>query len=101
MVGVRREQLMDELRSQFDTKLKEMKRQYDRAESEFENARSQWRVERRGLHEQIEKLETALDKAKESIREEITSDLSADITFQLERPSAQSGSWKTNSEPCS
>jgi class 3 adenylate cyclase len=78
------EQLMDELRNQFEGKLKEMRRQYDRSEQEFESARSSWRIERRALHEEIEKLEMAVDKASENVRNEVTSDLRAELTFQLE-----------------
>jgi class 3 adenylate cyclase len=78
------EQLIDELRSQFDNKLKEVRRQYDRAESEFESSRSQWRVERRALHEEVEKLEIALDQSVQAAREQITSDLQSEIQCQLD-----------------
>ncbi|HEX4998565.1 MAG TPA: adenylate/guanylate cyclase domain-containing protein [Terriglobia bacterium] len=78
------EQLMDELRAQLDAKVKEMRRQYDRAESEFESSRSQWRMERRSLHEDIERLENAVEQAREEAKAEVLAELHAELQYQLD-----------------
>jgi chromosome segregation ATPase len=53
---------MDE--AQFESKLKQLRRQKDQAEEELESSTERWRAEKRRLHTEIERLESALAEAK-------------------------------------
>jgi hypothetical protein len=61
-----RKQIYDEVRSEFDSKLKDARREKKLAEEELENSAERWRSERRRLNAEIDKLENALTDAKES-----------------------------------
>ena len=61
-----RKQIFDEVSAQFDTKLREAKRQKSQVEAELESASERWRAERRRLNSEIDRLESALTEAKES-----------------------------------
>ena len=63
-----KKQIFDEVQSQFEAKLREAKRQKTEAEEELETASERWRVERRRLNSEIDRLETALTDAKETPR---------------------------------
>jgi chromosome segregation ATPase len=53
---------MDE--AQFETKLKQMRRQKEQVEEELESSSERWRAEKRRLNGEIERLESALVEAK-------------------------------------
>jgi hypothetical protein len=53
---------MDE--AQFESKLKQLRRQKEQAEEELESSSERWRSEKRRLHTEIERLEGALADAK-------------------------------------
>jgi len=65
-------------------KLKEVKREQVQLEEEFENAREQWRNERRTLNTEIETLEQAVERARESVRKQLTEELQTEQQFQVE-----------------
>jgi len=77
-------QLIEELESQYENRLKESKRLQDEIEEEFENARAQWRTERRRLASEIEDLEQAIEDAKSTARFQASDELHSEIRFQLE-----------------
>jgi len=78
------DQLIDEVQTQYEKKLKEAKRRQDVVEQEFEAARELWRGERRRFTTEIDKLSGAMQHAKEIARTEVASDLQAEIRFHLE-----------------
>src|SRR5437867_6022701 len=59
-----RRQIVDEIQAEFDTKLRQAKRQKEQAEGELEAASERWRAEKRRLNAEIDRLEAALDDAK-------------------------------------
>jgi len=59
-----RKQIAGELQAQYESKLREVKRQKTSVEEELENASERWRTERRRLHAEIDRLEAALAEAK-------------------------------------
>jgi class 3 adenylate cyclase len=79
------EQLLDEVQRQFETRLKEARRQKEQLEEELESSREQWRNERRRLTEEIEELETELEEAKEAAGHSEEEDLQAQMRFQLDQ----------------
>ena len=79
------DQLLDEIQTQFEKKLKEAKRRQDVVEQEFEAAREVWRGERRRFTTEIDKLTEAMERAKEVARTEVASDLHAEIRFHLDQ----------------
>jgi class 3 adenylate cyclase len=78
------EQLIEEVQSQFEGKLKEARRQYEQLEEDFENARETWRGERRNLTAEIEELEESVELAREGARQEVSDALQSELRFQLE-----------------
>jgi DNA repair exonuclease SbcCD ATPase subunit len=67
-VNVLRKQLMEEIQNQYETKLREAKRQKTEAEEELESAAERWRTERRRLNSEIDRLEAALSEARNPAR---------------------------------
>src|SRR5437867_13145650 len=59
-----RRQIVNEIQAEFDTKLRQAKRQKEQAEGELEAASERWRAEKRRLNAEIDRLEAALDDAK-------------------------------------
>jgi chromosome segregation ATPase len=59
-----RRQIVDEIQAEFDTKLRQAKRQKEQAEGELEAASERWRTEKRRLNSEIDRLEAALADAK-------------------------------------
>src|SRR5207249_6496027 len=59
-----RRQIVDEIQAEFDTKLRQAKRQKEQAEGELEAASERWRSEKRRLNSEIDRLEAALVDAK-------------------------------------
>jgi chromosome segregation ATPase len=60
-----RKHIFEEIHAQFETKLREAKRQKSQAEEELESFSEKWRSERRRLNSEIDRLESALSDAKE------------------------------------
>jgi len=61
-----RKQVFDEIHAQFESKLRDAKRQKSQVEAELESASERWRAERRRLNSEIDRLEMAVAEAKES-----------------------------------
>src|SRR2546428_5134019 len=59
-----RRQIVDEIQAEFDTKLRQAKRQKEQAEGELEAASERWRTEKRRMNGEIDRLEAALVDAK-------------------------------------
>src|SRR5438876_75415 len=59
-----RRQIVDEIQAEFDTKLRQAKRQKEQAEGELEAASERWRTEKRRMNAEIDRLEAALVDAK-------------------------------------
>jgi DNA repair exonuclease SbcCD ATPase subunit len=59
-----RRQIVDEIQAEFDTKLRQAKRQKEEAEEELEAASERWRAEKRRLNAEIDRLEAELVDAK-------------------------------------
>jgi class 3 adenylate cyclase len=78
------EQLFDEQQRQFDTKLRETRRQKDEMESELEAAREQWRNERRRLTTEIEELEAEVEHVREGASQKVPEELQAQARFKLD-----------------
>ncbi len=78
------QQLLREVEAQYEQRLKELKREHAQLEEDFEGARDQWRVERRGLNAEIEQLEAAVENARESARARVADELQSELRFQLE-----------------
>jgi class 3 adenylate cyclase len=78
------QQLIEELESKFDARLKEAKRQQETTEEDYENARTQWRSERRRFLAEIEDLENAIESGAEAAQSQVAEDLHSEIRFQLE-----------------
>jgi class 3 adenylate cyclase len=78
------QQLVTEVQAQYEKKLKDMRRQRQQLEEDFENAREQWRAERRNLNSEIEQLEEAAELAREAAKQQISEELQSELRFQLE-----------------
>ena len=63
-----RRQLYEEIHSQFESKLREARRQKAQLEEEMELSEEKWRNERRRLNSEIDRLEGALGDAREARR---------------------------------
>ena len=63
-----RKELYEEIQSQFETKLREAKREKSQLEEEIESASEKWRAERRRLNSEIDRLETKLAETRETRR---------------------------------
>ncbi len=78
------QQLVAEVQAQCEKKLKDMKRQQEQLEEEFENTRDQWRAERRNLNGEIEQLEESAERAREAAKQQVSEDLQSELRFQIE-----------------
>ena len=56
----------EEIQAEYESKLKQAKRQKEQAEEELESASERWRTEKRRLNGEIDRLESALAEAKEN-----------------------------------
>ena len=61
-----RQQIADEIQAEFESKIRQLKRQKEQAEGELEAATERWRAEKRRMNAEIDRLETALAEAKAS-----------------------------------
>jgi chromosome segregation ATPase len=59
-----RRQITDEVQAQFETKLRQARREKEKAEEELETGSERWRAEKRRLNSEIDRLEAALVDAK-------------------------------------
>ena len=78
------QQLVTEVQTQYEQKVRELKRRVGELEEEFEHARDQWRDERRNLNRQIEQLEEAGERARIIARQQVSEDMHAELRFELE-----------------
>jgi class 3 adenylate cyclase len=78
------QQLIAEVQSRYEKKIKELRREQTQLEDEFDNAREQWRNDRRSLSTQIDELEQAIERARETAREQISDELQSELRFQIE-----------------
>jgi len=79
------QQLIEEIQAQAENKVNELQKQLDQLEDEFAVARDQWWTARRTLNAQVEELEGALDRARETAREQHNHDLQSEARFDIER----------------
>jgi hypothetical protein len=63
-----RKELYEEIQLQFETKLREAKREKSQLEEEIESASEKWRAERRRLNSEIDRLESKLTETRETRR---------------------------------
>ena len=63
-----RKQLFEEIHSQFESKLREARREKSQLEEEIESASEKWRNERRRLNSEIDRLESKVAEARETRR---------------------------------
>jgi class 3 adenylate cyclase len=77
------QQLIAELQARYEKKFKELKREQDQVEEEFDNAREQWRTERRALATEIDELEQSIDRARETARQQVSDDMQAELRFYV------------------
>jgi class 3 adenylate cyclase len=78
------QQLVTELQARYEKKFKELKRQQQKLEEEFELARDQWRTERRNLTGEIEQLEEAAERVRTAARQQVSDDTLSELRFQAE-----------------
>jgi class 3 adenylate cyclase len=78
------QQILQLVENRSEIRLKDQKKRFDALEEELENARDQWRTERRGLTVQIEDLEEAVERARQNAKQQLSEDLQAELRFQLE-----------------
>ncbi len=77
-------QLIEELQEQYQQKIKDLKKQQEQLDEEFEDARGQWRNERRNLHAEIERLEDEVEQGQHSTRAQTSEDLHSELQFQMD-----------------
>jgi class 3 adenylate cyclase len=78
------QQLVTEVQAQYEKKLKELKRQHEQLEEEFESARELWRAERRNLNSELDQFEEAAEQAREIAKQQVSDELQSELRFQLE-----------------
>src|SRR5262245_23636578 len=78
------QQLIAELQARYEKKFKELKKEQDQIEKEFDKAREQWRNERRALATEIDELEQSIDRARETARQQVSEELQSELRFQVE-----------------
>jgi class 3 adenylate cyclase len=78
------QELIQQIEVRFEKRLKEAKKEFGRLEEEFENARDQWRTERRSLNAEIGQLEEQFERAKDAARETLSEELQSESRFQIE-----------------
>ncbi len=78
------QQLIEQVQAQYEKRFKDLRRQQEQLEEDFESARDQWRAERRALNAEIEQLEEAVERAREGARQQVSEDLQSELRFQIE-----------------
>jgi class 3 adenylate cyclase len=77
-------QLIDELTLRYEKRLKDFRKQHTELDEEYENARDQWRAERRNLTARIEQLEESVARSRQNAKDQVSEDLQSELRFQLE-----------------
>src|SRR5262249_23393085 len=77
-------QLIEEVTSRYEKRLKDFKKQHTELDEEYETARDQWRTERRNLTARIEQLEESVGRARQHAKDQVSADLQSELRFQLE-----------------
>src|SRR5437870_1384525 len=77
------QQLIEQVQTKYELKLKDLKKQQEQLEEDFETARDQWRTERRNLNVEIEQLEENVERARQAAQAQASEDLQSEIRFQL------------------
>jgi chromosome segregation ATPase len=72
-----REQITAQIQAQFENQLREMKRQKNEAEEQFDDASDLWRAERRRLKAEIERLQDELSQGGSSLSGDRQAELAA------------------------
>jgi class 3 adenylate cyclase len=78
------QQLIQIVERRFEARHQELRKQYDQLEEAFENARDQWRSERRSLTGEIEDLQESVERTRREAKQKVSADLQSEIRFQLE-----------------
>ena len=77
------QQLIEQVQTKYELKLKDLRKQQEQLEEDFETARDQWRTERRNLNVEIEHLEENVEQARQAAQAQASEDLQSEIRFQL------------------
>src|SRR6267142_1601310 len=77
------QQLIEQVQTKYELKLKDLRKQQEQLEEDFETARDQWRTERRNLNVEIEQLEENVERARQAAQAQASEDLQSEIRFQL------------------
>ena len=78
------QKLIDDLLAKHEEQLREAKKSRLAVEEQLDQARDEWREERRRLNAELEKLEERLVDALESAREQLTGELQTQAQFKLD-----------------
>jgi class 3 adenylate cyclase len=78
------QQLIEQIQAQAESNVNELKRQLGQVEEEFAAARDQWWSERRALNSEVEELEVALERARETVRQQLFDGFQSELRFQIE-----------------
>jgi class 3 adenylate cyclase len=79
------QQLIEQVQIEYEKKLRDLRKQQQQIEEDFETARDQWRAERRNLNSEVEQLEEAVERARQTAKVQTSEDLQSEIRFQLEQ----------------
>jgi class 3 adenylate cyclase len=79
-----RNEIFQELRSQYEPKLAESERERKRLHDELETANAHLAEDRRRLSARIEQLEQAIPEAQEAVRTQVMAELKADFDSKIE-----------------
>ena len=88
---VLKKQYSEEVQTEFEFQLLEMRRQKNRAEEDLENASERWRAECRKLNTEIDRLETELASGKRPISEDLVK-IQQEFEDKAQKSSAE---WET------
>jgi class 3 adenylate cyclase len=86
------QQLVEQVQAEYQKKFKDLKKQQQQTEEDFEAARDQWRAERRNLNREIEQLEDSVERARQTVKVQKTCNLK--YAFSLRRRFARASNWK-------
>jgi class 3 adenylate cyclase len=78
------QQLIEQVQAQYEKRLKDARKLQEQLEEDLDTSRDQWRAERRNLNSEIEQLEEAVERARQTVKAQASEDLQAEIRFQLE-----------------
>jgi chromosome segregation ATPase len=87
-----RQQILEEVQSQFETRLREARRQKAQLEEELESLSEKWRSERRRLNSEIDQLESSLNEARKNLKNSAGTKSSQEVSEPDESARQQSAS---------